>query len=182
MDRGARSNGELAPAKGDGVLRYLVLVLVLAVASVPSRAESQSCAELKTIANSEGLAQMQMELRRAGAKLDRLAEVVDRRVDAEIKSAVSAIESSSRALTPLQEAVGSLLPTGTSKLVDASIGILRRTVGASGGVTGLQADTWRLHQASALRSGAEDSRRAAEEVFQRQMQAGREYESRCVKR
>ena len=159
----------------------LIMVMALTVATVPSSAVAQSCAELKTISNSEGLAQMQMEFRRAGAKLDRMADAVDRRVDAEVKSAVATIEDSNRALKPLQDAVGHLLPGATSELVDASLGVLRRTVGAQGGITGVQADTWRLHSASALRSGAEDSREAAEAVFQRQTQAGRDYAKRCSK-
>lgn len=157
----------------------LIVVMAMMVAAVPSSSVAQSCAELKTVANSEGLAQMQMELRRAGAKLDRMADAVDREVDAEIKSAVAAVEGSSRVLKPLQDAVGHLLPSATSQLVDASLGVLRRTVGAQGGITGVQADTWRLHSSSALRSGADDSRRAAEAVFQRQTQAGRDYASRC---
>jgi hypothetical protein len=161
---------------------FLYVALVgLGLAISPLAALAQSFPKLETIANSDGLASMQMELRRAGARLDRMAEAVDRRADKDIEAAIIQVKESREALEPLEELVGHLLPEGSSMLFDVSIAILRRTVGARGGITGIQTDTWRLHEATALRSGAEDARRAAEAIFQEQTRAGREHRSRCKK-
>jgi len=120
-----------------------------------------------------------MDLRRAATNLERLADAVDRRVDREIESAIASIEASTRALEPMEDVVGHLLPGNTGRLLTESLNLLRRTVGAHGGITGVQADTWRLHQTSALRGGASDARAAAEAIFQRQVEAGRQHSRQC---
>jgi hypothetical protein len=163
-------------------MRVLAITLAagLLTATLAGAALAESrrpCPELQTVANSEDLAAMQMELRRSAVHLDLLAGAVDRRVDAEIDEAIATITESYEALETLRTAAGVLL--GHSDLLDVSLEVLRRTVGARGGITGLQADRWRLHETTALRSGAEDSREAAEAIFQQQAQARSEYRDRC---
>ena len=154
--------------------------VVILVTIWAHQAEAQSCSDLEAIANSEDLAQMQMDLRSAAVNLDRLADAVNSRVDSEIASAISAIEGSSRTLSGMSNAVSHLLaPSGVGSLVSGAIAVLERTVGAHGGITGVQADTWRLHETSALTSGASDAREAAEAIFQLQVDAGRQYSNQC---
>ena len=164
----------------------LVVCALLLVAGIPGKSRaielqgrSYTCDELAQIKDSMDLAQEQLDLRRAALALERMAGGVDEQVDAEIEAARTLVKQHREALEGWDDLVGLLLPSGPSTLLSKSLQILDATVGEQGGLPAIAADSWRLHETTALRNGADDCRAAAESLFQLQVQAGRSLASHC---
>lgn len=161
--------------------------------------KSFSCQELHSIGEDTELAEVFMDSKKTAVNLQRLLDNMKRVVERDIQANIDSVrnfdmtslklmkDSADRTAAALaaKSGLGKLAAaTGISfsaagLITTASLAILEKTVGARGGITGIQQKGQLIRNVSVLESLIQSHQQNAEAIFQLQVQAKRLHQQHC---